>query len=392
MPHGHCYFWTPGLLWLNVVSDSLTAGAYFSIPFTLWYLIRKRSDIPFNWMFLAFGVFIFACGATHVMDIWTTWYPAYWLSGYVRALTAVASIITAILLVHLTPSILSIPSRKEVIRANETLLKTNAELQEANRMLAKTHRHLLQREKMALLGSLVAGVAHEINTPIGIIVTCSSMLARDSRQARDSYWEQTMSEEGLQEFLHNAEQSAELIQSNATRAADLVTAFKQVAVDQSVEELREINVAKYLSEAIASLSPVLKRASVSVDVTGPDDLMITTYPGALVQVVTNLVQNSIKHGFESRSGHIHIRFDKIDGQVLLVYSDNGSGIKQDLRDKVFEPFFTTKRDKGGSGLGLHILHNLVTSTLKGSVRIEDPEAERGVRFVIEFPFDGLQPG
>lgn len=390
MPHGHCYLWTPELLWLNVVSDSVIALAYLSIPLTLIYFIHKRSDLPFNRMFAAFGVFILACGATHVLEIWTIWNPAYWLAGFIKAMTAVASIVTAVLLVKLIPAALRIPSQRQLTLINDELLAANAELQQANRELAQTHEQLLQSEKMAALGGLVAGVAHEINTPVGIVVTSASLLTRDTKMLRLAY-ANGLSEEELEDYLGTAEQSALLIEANATRAANLIQSFKQVAVDQTAGELRQINLRDYLGETLTSLTPSLKQAAAGVEITGADDLVVTTYPGALAQILTNLVLNSLIHGFDNRAaGQIHIDVAARNDQIVLSYADNGKGIPPELRSKVFEPFFTTRRNQGGSGLGLHILYNLVTRTLGGSVRI-DTAADGGALFVIEFPDLAAQP-
>lgn len=390
MPHGHCYLWTPELLWLNVISDSVIALAYLSIPVTLIYLVAKREDLPFNWIFAAFGVFILACGASHVLEIWTIWNPAFWLAGFIKALTAVASIVTAVLLVKLIPAALRIPSQRQLTMLNDELLAANAELQQVNRHLAQTHEQLLQSEKMAALGGLVAGVAHEINTPVGIVVTSASLLSRDTKILRLAY-ENGLSEEELEEYLTTAEQSALLIETNATRAADLIQSFKQVAVDQTAGEQRQINLRHYLGETLTSLTPSLKKAATMVQVSGADDLVVTTYPGALAQILTNLVLNSLIHGFDNRAtGQIHINVAEHNDQIVLSYADNGKGIPPELRNKVFEPFFTTRRNQGGSGLGLHILYNLVTRTLGGSVRI-DASADGGALFVIEFPNLAVQP-
>lgn len=390
MPHGHCYLWTPELLWLNVVSDSVIALAYLSIPLTLIYLVAKREDLPFNWIFAAFGVFILACGASHVLEIWTIWNPAYWLAGFVKALTAVTSIVTAVLLVKLLPAALRIPSQRQLTLLNEQLLAANAELQQANQHLAQTHEQLLQSEKMAALGGLVAGVAHEINTPVGIVVTSASVLSRDTKILRLAY-QSGLSEEELEDYLSTAEQSALLIETNATRAADLIQSFKQVAVDQTAGEQRSINLRGYLDETLTSLTPSLKQGATMVQVSGADDLVVTTYPGALAQILTNLVLNSLIHGFDNRAaGQIHINVAARNDQIVLSYADNGKGIPPELRSKVFEPFFTTRRDQGGSGLGLHILYNLVTRTLGGSVRIDAAE-DGGALFVIEFPNLAAQP-
>lgn len=390
MPHGHCYLWTPELLWLNVISDSVIALAYLSIPVTLIYLVAKREDLPFNWIFAAFGVFILACGASHVLEIWTIWNPAYWLAGFIKALTAVASIVTAVLLVKLIPAALRIPSQRQLTMLNDELLAANAELQQANRHLAQTHEQLLQSEKMAALGGLVAGVAHEINTPVGIVVTSASLLTRDTKILRLAY-ENGLSEEELEDYLTTAEQSALLIETNATRAADLIQSFKQVAVDQTAGEQRQINLRDYLGETLTSLTPSLKKAATMVQVSGADDLVVTTYPGALAQIVTNLVLNSLIHGFDNRAaGQIHINVAARNDQIVLSYADNGKGIPPELRSKVFEPFFTTRRNQGGSGLGLHILYNLVTRTLGGSVRI-GASGDGGALFIIEFPNLTAQP-
>ena len=122
MPHGHCYLWTPALLWTNIASDILIALSYLTIPVTLVYFVRKRRDIPFDWIFVAFGVFILACGATHVMDVWTTWMPSYWASGAIKLTTAVASVPTAIMLVRLMPQALLIPSPQQLAAVNAQLV------------------------------------------------------------------------------------------------------------------------------------------------------------------------------------------------------------------------------------------------------------------------------
>ncbi|MBU6951310.1 sensor histidine kinase [Hahella sp. HN01] len=388
MPHGHCYLWKPGILWLNISSDALIALAYMTIPITLIYFIRKRQDVPFNWMFMSFGVFILACGATHVMNIWVTWYPAYWLIGGVKAVTAAASVITALLLVKLIPAALSIPSQAQLSRINQELQRSNEELMATNRMLEETQRQLMQREKMAALGRLVAGVAHEINTPIGVIVTASTLLTEETERLHKTYASESLSEEELTDYIDAARDSTRLIAANAGRAANLIQSFKQVAVDQSAGEERRFNLSQYLHEIVTSLSPALKKASSSVSIHGPQELEVYSHPGALSQVLTNLILNSLTHGFAGGPGIVDIRFDVVDDQVELLVCDNGVGIPESLRDKVFEPFFTSKRNEGGSGLGLHILHNLVTNVLNGKVRIADTGAEQGVAFAIEFPRDG----
>ncbi|AZZ92301.1 HAMP domain-containing histidine kinase [Hahella sp. KA22] len=385
MPHGHCYLWKPGILWLNISSDALIALAYMTIPITLIYFVRRRKDVPFNWMFLSFGIFILACGATHMMNIWVTWYPAYWLNGVIKAVTAAASVITALLLVKLVPIALSIPSQAQLSRINKELQRSNEELQETNRKLEETQRQLMQREKMAALGRLVAGVAHEINTPIGVIVTAATLLTEETDRLHKNYVSENLSEEAFTDYIDAARDSSRLITTNAGRAASLIQSFKQVAVDQSAGEERRFNLSQYLYEIVTSLSPALKKASSSVSIKGPQELEIYSHPGALSQILTNLILNSLTHGFDGGGGVVDIRFDVVGDQIELRVCDNGVGIPESSRDKVFEPFFTSKRNEGGSGLGLHILHSLVTNVLNGKVRIADTDAGQGVAFVIEFP-------
>lgn len=389
MPHGHCFLWIPSLLWLTVGSDLLIALSYLTIPVTLVFLVHKRQDIPFNWMFFAFGTFILACGTTHVMDIVTVWIPNYWLSATIKAITAVASVVTAVLLVKLMPAALGIPSQAQLASANEELRRINAELTRANLELARAQDHLVQTEKMAALGGLVAGIAHEINTPVGIVITSASVLAQDTRRVRERYARGELSEEDLNDYMTTAGESAQLIEGNALRAGELIQSFKRVAVDQAAGEQREINVRDYIAETLTSLTPVLKTRATEVEIEAPHDLLLTTYPGAWAQIVTNLVLNSVTHGFEAGGrGRIGIAVEADRERVVMRYTDDGAGIPAPIRGRVFEPFFTTRRNEGGSGLGLHVLFNLVTRTLGGSVRIEDAATARGVTFVIELPRAG----
>jgi signal transduction histidine kinase len=171
MPHGHCYLWNSNLILLHVISDALIALAYTSIPFTLLYFVRKRKDLPFNWMFACFGVFIIACGATHVMEIWTLWTPTYWLAGAIKAITAVASVSTAILLVRLIPAALQLPTPIRLARAHADLKLANEALEkrviereqsEAELRLAKDRAESASRELEAFSYS----VAHDLRAPL----------------------------------------------------------------------------------------------------------------------------------------------------------------------------------------------------------------------------------
>ncbi len=244
---------------------------------------------------------------------------------------------------------------------------------------------LLQSEKMAALGGLVAGVAHEINTPVGIGVTASSHLRDMVVRFDQRYRLDQAGREDLEEFLEDAGQAVDIISSNLQRAVDLIRSFKQVAVDQSTQERRRFNLGEYLDEVLLSLRPQLKRRQHQVTVDCPANIELNSYPGALSQIVTNLVMNSLVHGFEGKErGTIAIRAGRLEQGILLVYRDDGEGMDPVKADRIFEPFYTTKRGSGGSGLGLSIVFNLVTEKLGGSIECVTSPGQ-GVEYRILLP-------
>ncbi len=259
----------------------------------------------------------------------------------------------------------------------------NQRLRETLDQLRHTQDQLVQTEKMASLGGLVAGVAHEINTPVGIGVTAASTLCARARELRLEYQEDRLTAKGLQRFLDLAEQSTNIILSNLERAANLIQSFKQVAVDQSSLDHRRFRVREYTEEILLSLKPKLKHSAVNVHLECPADLRIDSYPGLYSQILTNLVMNSLIHAYEEgQAGTIRVSITPTDEGLQLTYSDDGKGIPPEHREKVFEPFFTTRRSAGGSGLGLHIVYNLVTQQLGGQISCESAPG-KGTTFHIE---------
>jgi two-component system NtrC family sensor kinase len=265
------------------------------------------------------------------------------------------------------------------------LEQQNAALNTAMAALQEAQSELVRQEKLASLGRLVAGVAHEINTPLGICVTATSHLVQELKLTREELEAGQMTEDSLQQFFEIIDQSLRIMTTNTQRAAALVRSFKQVAVDQSSDHIRNFNLKTYLGEVLLSLQPKLKGRPVKVEVECAADIVLDSFPGAVSQIVTNMLMNSLVHGFErAQAGQIVIRAALEDQVVVFDYSDNGAGMDADMLGKLFDPFFTTKRGSGGSGLGAHILYNLVTGPLGGTVKVESAPGE-GLRYHLRFP-------
>jgi predicted ATPase/signal transduction histidine kinase len=259
------------------------------------------------------------------------------------------------------------------------------ELSQTLANLKATQTQLVEAEKMAALGGLVAGVAHEINTPLGIGVTAASLLADKSTALSEAFKNGKMKRSDLEKYLDTATSSTTLILSNLSRAAELIKSFKQVAVDQSCEKRRIFGVKAYLQEILLNLRPKLKRTKLTIEIHGDENLTIDSYPGAFSQIVTNLVMNSLTHAYEPEDeGRIVLEFQQNSEQFIFQYRDDGKGIPGENLSKIFEPFFTTKRGQGGSGLGLHIIYNLVTQRLKGTIQCKS-QVGSGTSFLLEFP-------
>lgn len=264
----------------------------------------------------------------------------------------------------------------------------NAAKEEAERALAElkaTQQSLIQAEKMASLGQLVAGVAHEVNTPVGVALSAASQMEEEVRAISAQVAENKMTRKGFEEFLAITGQLARLALTNGQRAADLIQSFKHVAVDQTSGERRRFELGGYLAEVLLSLGPSLRRLPYKVELDCPMAIQLESYPGAISQIVTNLVMNAMTHAFTDRSsGTVTLHATLIDEDVHLVVTDDGRGIPEAARGRIFDPFFTTRRGSGGSGLGLHIVYNLTTATLGGTITVES-EPTGGTCFRLRFP-------
>lgn len=274
-----------------------------------------------------------------------------------------------------------------VAQRTEELNLSNKDLRSALETLQQAQRQLVQTEKMAALGELVAGVAHEINTPVGVALTAASHLELQTQNVVREFQVGNLKRSSLERYISHADESTKMLLSNLIRASELVQSFKKVAVDQSSEARRTFRMRQYLQEILLSLRPKLKRTQHQVLIDGPDNLEINSFPGAFSQVVTNLIVNSLVHAFdEMDEGIIRIEFQSDGSLAVLHYQDNGKGIDNHHLPRIFDPFFTTKRGQGGSGLGLHLVYNLVTATLRGSIECES-EVGKGTHFIIRFPLN-----
>jgi signal transduction histidine kinase len=273
----------------------------------------------------------------------------------------------------------------KIHQLQQQLMTKNEELQQTLEHLQTTQSKLVEAEKMASLGRLVAGVAHEINTPIGISMMSASHLASETETATHAYDNKQLKGSALKAYFETSTNSSQLILNNLKRANELIQNFKQIAVDQTYLEKRTFAIKPYLEESLIHLSPQLNKTQHIINVNGDDNLTINSYPGAFSQIITNLVINSLNHAYQNGEiGHINLNIRSESEQLIIEYQDDGCGIPTENLAKIFEPFFTTQRAQGGTGLGLHIVYNLVTQKLKGNISCTSNE-NIGTIFTILIP-------
>ncbi|MBF0228823.1 MAG: response regulator [Desulfamplus sp.] len=286
----------------------------------------------------------------------------------------------------------SLIREKELYRKD--LEEVNSRLKNSLNTLEKTKDKLVRSEKMAALGGLVAGVAHEINNPVGIAITAASFLKDKTSYIKEIYESGSLKKSDLESYLQNMDEVSQSIIINMDRAATLIKSFKQVAVDQTVEERRKFNLKQYFQDILLSLKPTYLNKGCVITLECADNIETFSYPGAYSQIISNLVMNSIIHGFKEKiDGQITINIslldvDKVNQELIIHYSDNGSGMTQEQANKVFDPFFTTMRGQGGTGLGMSIVFNLVTQTLGGTIECKSVPNTK-TEFIIKIPKSSL---
>jgi signal transduction histidine kinase/ActR/RegA family two-component response regulator len=367
-PHGICLLWEPELIWLHVVSDTVIALAYFSIPFALGIFVSKRRDVEFGWVFWAFAIFIMACGVTHVMSIFTLWVPIYGIEGITKALTAVASIVTAAMLWPLLPKLLAIPSPSQLQQAYAALEREGRQRRGVEEMLQKfrdveaTESQVRQAQKMEAVGQLTGGVAHDFNNILTVITGTIEILVDELKDRPQ------------------LASIARMIDSAATRGADLTQHLLAFARKQPLQP-RSVDINALIVDSARLLKPTLGEHIEIEPVLDRKVAPALIDPSQLSTAILNLALNArdaMPHGgkltLESRNVVLDENYARMNSEVdpgnyvMIAISDTGEGMAPDLLDKVFEPFFTTKEVGKGSGLGLSMVYGFVKQS-NGHIKI-----------------------
>ena len=280
-------------------------------------------------------------------------------------------------------------ARIELEQRNTELTRNENELKKTIKTMEELQNEVVQSEKMASLGQLVAGVAHEINTPIGISLSVASNLSHISGGFKEKLDAGTLKKTDLLDYVQDSVETSQLLLANLQRAAELIQSFKKVAVNQSSEILQSFNLKDYINDIWRSLAPEFRKNKTTFELHGGDDITLNTYASAFSQVIINLTMNAMIHAFggpEGNGGNILISItpDPEHDMVTLHFADNGAGIPTENLPKIFDPFFTTRRGSGGSGLGLNIVYNIVTQKLGGKLRVES-EIGKGTTFILNLP-------
>ncbi|WP_415905431.1 ATP-binding protein [Neptuniibacter sp. QD48_55] len=273
------------------------------------------------------------------------------------------------------------------VKLNEQLLEDReAQLSATQHKLDVTQKELLQSEKLSALERLVSSIGHEVSTPLGVSKTASSFLIDETAEVLDSFQNNTMTRTQFEKFLTDNSEAGELINSNLTRAHELMQAFKQVAVDQISEQEREINLREYIQDVLLSLKPSYKNAP--VEVVNNIDLAIelNVDAGAIAQIATNLLTNSLMHGFKDGTvaGTVTFSSEVTPEAYVLIYDDDGEGVTEEVQQHVFEQFYTTRQGSGGTGMGMYIIHELVKDRLLGDIQFSSNEG-KGINIRISLP-------
>jgi signal transduction histidine kinase len=370
LPHGFCYLWNPALLWTHLTADFFIGTAYVVISIALaWLVHRVRRDIPFSWVFVAFGLFIITCGLTHFMNIWTLWHPVYWLSGGMKVITAVASVATAVAMPFTVPPIVATVRDARLSRERE-LAQTRAHaLQEQNERLgaALAEAEAADAAKTAFLRTM----SHELRTPLNAILGYEQLLEAG---ISGPVTEQQLAQ--LKRIHRSARHLLTLVDDVLTLgradAALMVHATESVSIPELVASALEMVEEEAREKGLLLRTPPVPAVTLDTDA------------GRLRQILINLLANAVKF---TEAGTVTVTVDVDEHLVAFVVSDTGIGLEPDQLERAFEPFWqaeqTVTRTRGGAGLGLSVSRQLAR-ILGGDVNVES-EPGRGSTFTLTIP-------
>ncbi len=346
MPHGHCYLWRPELVWLHTSSDSIVALSYFLIPLSLFQIVRKRRDLTFNWMILLFVIFILACGCTHVMEVWNVWHAQYRLAGMVKAVTAVASLVTAILMFRLAPYLVAIPSTDQLHREIEERKKAEAEVRTLNHDLERrvTERTAMLQRSNDALQRFAYIASHDLQEPVRTVRTMNQLLARDYAGKIDGK---------ADIYIKYVVEASGRMQNLVVDLLEYARLMPQAAVVEQVTDSAVV-----LQEAIDDLAILMEEASAQVDLSKLPEVAVDKV--LLKQLFQNLLSNSLKYRCKDEAVRIRVDAEVRGPECLFSFTDNGIGFDQQYSEQIFIAF---KRLHGkeypGSGVGLSICKTIV---------------------------------
>lgn len=321
--------------------------------------------------------------------------PAFYQTLWFKALVAALALLILFAIYRARLAVLEASQRRleqqvverthKIERQKTELAERNTRIEQTMTELKETQGKLIQSEKLAALGGLVAGVAHEVNTPIGLVVSGASQIESETTKIKDKFDAQKITKSDLEQYLDLSGDLGRLTLKNAQKAADMIKSFKLVSADQSSQQIADIQLVSYLRDVMISVKPLLMEKGHQSSVNGDENIRLLINAGALSQVITNLVTNAVTHAFKpSEAGKISVEARQSPNAVTIAVTDNGCGISEIHQNKIFDPFFTTKRGQGNTGLGLHIVHNLVHGALKGTIDYQTSE-DGGSIFTIVIP-------
>jgi signal transduction histidine kinase len=407
MPHGHCYFWKPEILWLTVGGDALTAAAYYSIPLMLFYFAKTRQDLAHKHVFILFGSFILLCGTTHVLDIWTAWVPTYRLAGVVKMVTGLVSIGTGVVLYKSIPALLAIPSNAQLGVANQRLQdeirerkKAEADLHRVNEVLEsrvqertaqlfRVNRDLemeIEERKKAQralmiknydliringdLDNFVYCASHDLKAPVSNLEGLLSALREEMPEVNGA----------VEPILGRLETSVRRMNRTIQDLSDVSKIQRRSEETEGVEEVRFEQVFR---EVMTNIRDVAQKAQVRIDVDFSQQPTIWFSYQNLQSILQNLLTNAIKYRSPDREAYVSVRTEDTDKYVVLIVADNGIGIDLERHEKKIFSLFKRLHDHvEGSGVGLYIVKRIIDNH-QGKIEVQS-EVNKGTTFRVCF--------